>query len=953
MGDAPRRTESGEHPIAREADRSAEVRERVAELADANTPWQDRQAAARALGEIGDADGALPALRQALANDTDYDVREATVIAIAALERDVDVLTEDLRTAMRDLHALVWRRATTLISERLSPQAATVALRERIDTETDWTALGDLGQALREVGDDEALVDVVLELLRTQDVDSHARAVLLVRTAKPEDVESRERVAEAIWDVLARLDGWVADEGFRRIIELTSPDVGVQRLLATAGLPGRLVLLVEIRGIVEAQMSYDPEPVLARYLEALSDPDEASRLDAAERLRVRVPSLSDEQAKRLVDGVRTAVTTRGIGLGLLASVDGDDAAIDYVAAIKPPTEEAARAVLIDARPLVEAIWPTRADDVLPIVLAGCDSPDWRVRQAAAQFLGAVADAIPGEELERVHDTLRRLTSDADTDVRQAADYALINVRTQRRRTNTQPLVALLTSEEAESEQAVQDAITKLVELKTPDAVRPLVQAWARWIGLRDRSGLVEFAAEKLRSSPHAVIPLLDQLEQGLPLDPAVEHRLTEDAIPREYARLAEIVGAGDKITRTADEALADDWLGVRVRAHREHDGAAAGVVDRTKSIAMLIVGLVEARRAERELLVRQRVSRQLAEMSDQRFFEDRPDALELVRAELKKHAIPILGRRLDGEDDSTIRENIARVLGNVGGREAVDVLARAVVGEERKRSNRQELLAEYYLKPSKELSDQAATILHGAVSEAKRTLRLLQALNVAFFVIALAILAGGFLAMVFGSSETVQILGGVAGLAGFAGIAVQLVREPLVRIQNAVTRLVQVETAFASFIWELNLNGTYIQSQYVAEGILSDDEIASTVDRIERAMHLSMDLVARYAEEGRVPMGPRLSSLSPQAGGPGSTLTAYGAGLKSAGRNGSARIAVNHVPIAAGSLEWSDSVVSFTLPDVLGEKIKPGEALWVSVLVDGQETNAVPFRLTGAARNGG
>jgi hypothetical protein len=66
-----------------------------------------------------------------------------------------------------------------------------------------------------------------------------------------------------------------------------------------------------------------------------------------------------------------------------------------------------------------------------------------------------------------------------------------------------------------------------------------------------------------------------------------------------------------------------------------------------------------------------------------------------------------------------------------------------------------------------------------------------------------------------------------------------------------MANLVQVETAFTSFIWELNLNGTYIQSKYVAKGESHDEDIKQTVDRIEGAMNLAMILVAVYTEEGQ------------------------------------------------------------------------------------------------------
>ena len=65
-----------------------------------------------------------------------------------------------------------------------------------------------------------------------------------------------------------------------------------------------------------------------------------------------------------------------------------------------------------------------------------------------------------------------------------------------------------------------------------------------------------------------------------------------------------------------------------------------------------------------------------------------------------------------------------------------------------------------------------------------------------------------------------------------------------------MANLVQVEAAFTSFSWELNLNGACIQRKYVAKGELHDQGFKQTVDHIEGAMNLAMNLVAVYTEEG-------------------------------------------------------------------------------------------------------
>jgi hypothetical protein len=169
-----------------------------------------------------------------------------------------------------------------------------------------------------------------------------------------------------------------------------------------------------------------------------------------------------------------------------------------------------------------------------------------------------------------------------------------------------------------------------------------------------------------------------------------------------------------------------------------------------------------------------------------------------------------------------------------------------ISGDERTRLFRQELLATYYLDPSKARGEQASQILQEAVGEAKRTLRLYQGLNVAVFAVGLVMLVAGLSASFFGRESTAQILGTITALGALGALIVQLIQDPLDRIHRSIATLVQIETAFTSFIWELNLNNTYIQSQYVAYGKLSDDAVQKTVRRIEKSLNLTMSLVSSF-----------------------------------------------------------------------------------------------------------
>jgi hypothetical protein len=335
-------------------------------------------------------------------------------------------------------------------------------------------------------------------------------------------------------------------------------------------------------------------------------------------------------------------------------------------------------------------------------------------------------------------------------------------------------------------------------------------------------------------------------------------------------------------------------------------------------------------------------------MSDERFFNDSEQKVfEEISGQLQRHAVRILGRRLATEQDITTRESIARTLANVGGREAVDVITRALVDDERTKANRQDLLARYYLEPSKTRSDEVAEILHGAVGEAKRTLRLLQWLNGLFFLTALGLVVLGAVLVLTGDTTPEILGGGIAGLSGVVGLVIQVLREPLVRIQNAVTRLVQVETAFASFIWELNLNGTYIQSQYVADGRLEDEQIRHTVARIENAMHLAMDLVARYAEEGQQPRIPRLTSVFPPTASGGESMVLRGSFLKPPSSNGGGTrvLAIDRTAVSPSRVVWADDAIEFTWPD---DARFNGGVVWVNAVIDGTETNALPVQVIAA-----
>jgi hypothetical protein len=548
---------------------------------------------------------------------------------------------------------------------------------------------------------------------------------------------------------------------------------------------------------------------------------------------------------------------------------------------------------------------------------------WEFTQAAINFLvDKTGELVEDYDMaEKVADALYEIRNDSSLrdDLVESANRAMFAFWDALHK--QYPLDALKRQFVNEDENEKIRTIRKLSNentLGSREGVNFLVETWGQWIYLDQEPRLVELTTLQIRANEHAVLSLVEQFVKDW-----------EEDQPKDFRRLlAALPGRSGRIKTTDSELDRERWLHVR-----------------------------------------RRIARQLADMSDPRFFEqDQANIYAEILQELKDHAVPVLVRRLPEEKDIEILEDIARALLYTQEREAIDALAKEVIGEERTRRARQDLLATYYLEPSKARSDQAADILNRAIQESKRTLRILQILNIAVVLVGLAVLFYGLYFSFLGDDAAQRILGGLAAVGGLSGIVYQLVRDPLNRIQNANSNLVQMETAFTSFIWELNLNGTFIQSSYVNNGELSKADIDGTVGRIGEAMVKTMDLVSIYTEEGKQRLVTRLNRLEPAAGKAGSTeITIHGQHLKgdsrqktesstvmgsrkaftpSAGRKKepAGMVAINHIPLASDGNEWDEHTVRFTLPgDLLGEPLP--DTIRVSLFVDGMETNALPFQV--------
>jgi hypothetical protein len=398
-----------------------------------------------------------------------------------------------------------------------------------------------------------------------------------------------------------------------------------------------------------------------------------------------------------------------------------------------------------------------------------------------------------------------------------------------------------------------DCLRKLIEMDSAEAVKQLVDRWVTWIVQDNLQPLVYETAKHLRTNKHAVFPLVEYFaREAFELTDSLKRIIIQQKIPIDYQSIAlsyfaPYLSDKEKIWNVTDQSLLVmsqillDGLGREMpeiaglkqeNSRNKWDG---------KTLADQIFALLwKSERNRRQLELYRRISSILVHMSDKRFYPDRSQFIE-VRRELKKHALPVLVFKLPVRQDPETRWHMALMMGYLGGRTAIDPLVQELIGVEATRASRQKMLNEYYLEPARQHSRESSQILASVVQDARSTMRLVRILNVIVFGVGIVLLLTGVAVAISTIDPWTRLAGALSGLGGLSGVIVELIRNPLDSIQKSLEKLVKTETVFTNFIWELNLNGAYIQSRYVANGILSDVDIEQTVVRMQNALAFAMN----------------------------------------------------------------------------------------------------------------
>jgi hypothetical protein len=398
-----------------------------------------------------------------------------------------------------------------------------------------------------------------------------------------------------------------------------------------------------------------------------------------------------------------------------------------------------------------------------------------------------------------------------------------------------------------------DCLRKLIEMDSAEVVKQLVDRWIIWIAQDNLQPLVYATAEHLRTNKHAVLPLVEYFaREDFELTDSLKRIIIQQKIPKDFQSIAlgyfvPFLSDKEKIGDVTDQSLLGmsqillDELGLEIpeiaglkeeNSRKKWDG---------KTLTIQIFALLwnsECNRRQLELY--RRISSILVHMSDNRFYPDESKYI-VVRRELEKHALPVLVFKLPVRQDPETRWRIALTIGYLGGRTAIDPLVQELIGVEATRASRQKMLNDYYLEPARQHSRESSQILASVVQDARSTMRLVRILNVIVFGVGIGLLLTGVAVAIFTVDLWTRLAGVLTGLGGLSGVIVELVRNPLESIQKSLEKMVKTETVFTNFIWELNLNGAYIQSRYVTNGILSDVDIEQTVERMKNALALAMN----------------------------------------------------------------------------------------------------------------
>jgi HEAT repeat protein len=407
-----------------------------------------RWAACKALGEIGDPQ-AIPHLIQALRNEEEW-VREAACKALGEIgdPQAISYLAE----ALQDVDGAVRWAACKALGEIGDPQAIPHLLQALQDV--DWDVRQAACKALGEIGDPQAIPHLLQAL---QDVDWDVREAACWALGRIGDPQAIPHLLQALQDV----DGAVREAACWALGRIGDPQA----------IPHLIQALQDVDGAVRWAACWalgeigDPQAI-PPLLQALQDVDGAVRQAACKALgEIGDPQAISYLAEALQDVDRAVRQAACKALGEI----GDPQAIPHLIQALQDKNAWVRSKAC------EALGRIGDPQAIPhLIQALQDEKEW-VRRAACWALGEIGDP-------QVIPPLLQALQDVDWDVREAACWALGEIG------DPQAIPHLLQALQDEDEAVRGAACWALGEIGDPQAIPHLLQA------LQDVDYEVRFAA---------------------------------------------------------------------------------------------------------------------------------------------------------------------------------------------------------------------------------------------------------------------------------------------------------------------------------------------------------------------------------------------------------------------------------------------------------------------------
>jgi hypothetical protein len=470
--------------------------------------------------------------------------------------------------------------------------------------------------------------------------------------------------------------------------------------------------------------------------------------------------------------------------------------------------------------------------------------------------------------------------------------------------------SLFTETEAELQKR-ELAIDQLVRIGSEDAMRVLVSHWVRWIAARNSITLANMTEREIKGKETSIRPLVERLENTF------DERIINSDVELWNTIIWEVALEEGENRAEVDKNFSNYTMKLYEQKYQEK---------------------INLKWRNRQQEVRKQISHLLVEMS-----------LAMTPGKWEPY-IPQLSRLLINESNLDLREGIAQLLGNIRSNTSIAAMIKALSGQDQ----RSGILDKYYLQPSQKRSEAAAKTLNDVSEKAKDTLKITQILNIIVFGIGVVVLAAGLVGGILFDNIGARFASVVAGLGGLTGVIFYLVRDPLNRIQNAMSNLAQIETAFNTYIWEMNLSDTFIQSQYLANGILTEDEIAQTTRKVEGVSCSTLNQIETFTELGNENQCGQITNIYPPIVQAGTEVVIKGQfNLLKGEKNAKGQIiAFNHkqklVDLTAKDINANE--ITFTLPENVVNSDTPETTVWVSIVTDFGLTNPYPLQITSKSK---